>query len=47
MQFQIEGQSKLITAELIYNKGGGDLLFEIDGKKYNLKILKSKSSVKE
>ena len=43
MQFQIEGQSKLITAELIYNKGGGDLLFEIDGKKYNLKILKSKS----
>jgi hypothetical protein len=43
MQFQIEGQSKLINAELIYNKGGGDLLFEIDGKKYNLKILKSKS----
>jgi biotin carboxyl carrier protein len=43
MQFQIEGQTKLITAELIYNKGGGDLLFEIDGKKYNLKILKSKS----
>ena len=43
MQFQIEGESKLINAELIYNKGAGDLLFEIDGKKYDLKILKSKS----
>ena len=43
MQFQIEGRPELINAELIYNKGGGDLLFEIDGKKHNLKILKSKS----
>ena len=43
MQFQIEGQSKLINAELIYNKGAGDLLFELDGNKYDLKILKSKS----
>jgi biotin carboxyl carrier protein len=43
MQFQIEGRPELINAELIYNKGEGDLLFEIDGKKYNLKILKSKS----
>jgi len=43
MQFQIEGQSKLINAELIYNKGAGDLLFEIDGNKFELKILKSKS----
>ena len=43
MQFQIEGRHELINAELIYNKGAGDFLFEIDGKKYNLKILKSKS----
>ncbi len=43
MKFQIEGRPELINAELIYNKGEGDLLFEIDGKKYNLKILKSKS----
>lgn len=43
MQFQIEGRPELINAELIYNKGAGDFLFEIDGKKYNLKILKSKS----
>jgi biotin carboxyl carrier protein len=43
MQFQIEGRPELINAELIYNKGAGDFLFEIDGKEYNLKILKSKS----
>ena len=43
MKFQIEGRPELINAELIYNKGEGELLFEIDGKKYNLKILKSKS----
>ena len=43
MQFQIEGQSKLINAELIYNKGAGEFLFEIDGKEYNLKILQTKS----
>ena len=43
MQFQIEGRPELINAELIYNKGAGDFLFEIDGKEYNLKILQSKS----
>ena len=42
MQFQIEGQTKLINAEMVQNKGAGDLLFEIDGKQFNLKILKSK-----
>ena len=43
MQFQIEGQTKLINAELVQNKGAGDLLFEIDGKQFNLKILKSQT----
>ena len=43
MQFQIEGRPELINAELIYNKGAGDFLFEIDGNKYNLKILQTKS----
>ena len=43
MQFQIEGRPELINAELIYNKGAGEFLFEIDGKEYTLKILQTKS----
>ena len=44
MEFEIEGSPNKINAELVYNKGSGDLIFEIDNQKYNLKLLKSKSN---
>ena len=44
MEFQIEGNNNKINAELIYNRGSGDLLFVIDNQKYNLKLLKSTSN---
>lgn len=44
MKFQIEGNTNKINAELVYNKGSGDLLFVIDDQKYNLKLLKSTSN---
>jgi hypothetical protein len=44
MKFQIEGNNNKIDAELIYNRGSGDLLFAIDDQKYNLKLLKSTSN---
>ena len=44
MEFQIEGNTNKINAELVYNKGSGDLLFVIDDQKYNLKLLKSTSN---
>jgi biotin carboxyl carrier protein len=44
MKFQIEGNINKINAELVYNKGSGDLLFVIDDQKYNLKLLKSTSN---
>lgn len=44
MEFEMEGSPNKINAELVYNKGSGDLLFVIDDQKYNLKLLKSKSN---
>jgi multidrug resistance efflux pump len=44
MEFQIEGNTNKINAELVYNKGSGDLLFVIDDQQYNLKLLKSTSN---
>ena len=35
MEFEIEGSPNKINAELVYNKGSGDLIFEIDNQKYN------------
>ena len=44
MEFEMEGSPNKINAELVYNKGSGDLLFVIDDQKYNLKLLKSQSN---
>ena len=44
MEFQIEGQDSLLRADLIRNKGNGELLLKINDKDYSLKLLKSGSN---
>lgn len=44
MEFQLEGESDLIKAEVIRNKGSGEMVFRINDKDYELKLLKSSTS---
>lgn len=44
MEFQLEGESGLIKAEVIRNKGSGEMVFRINDKDYELKLLKSSTS---
>ncbi|MDR4510617.1 MAG: acetyl-CoA carboxylase biotin carboxyl carrier protein subunit [Nitrososphaeraceae archaeon] len=44
MEFELEGVPGIIKAELILNKGFGDILFKINNKEYDLKLLKSSGS---
>ena len=44
MEFELEGVPGIIKAELMLNKGFGDILFKINNKEYDLKLLKSSGS---
>lgn len=44
MEFELEGIPGVIQAELMINKMSGDILFKINNKEYNLKLLKSRGS---
>lgn len=44
MEFELEGLTGIIKAELILNKGFGDIVFKINDKEYDLKLLKSSGS---
>jgi biotin carboxyl carrier protein len=44
VEFQLEGESGLIKAEVIRNKGSGEMVFRINDKDYELKLLKSSTS---
>lgn len=44
MEFQLEGESGLIKAEVKRNKGSGEMVFRINDKDYELKLLKSSTS---
>jgi len=44
VEFQLEGESGLIMAEVIRNKGSGEMVFRINDKDYELKLLKSSTS---
>ena len=44
MEFELEGLTGIIKAELILNKGFGDILFKINDKEYDLKLLKFSGS---
>ena len=44
MEFQLEDESALIKAQIIRNKGSGEMVFRINDKDYDVKLLKSSTS---